>query len=44
MIIDDKVINWSWGERPTAVEIKSKQIAEQYKKFFLEIWKLAKRK
>ncbi len=38
MIIDDKVINWSWGERPTAVEIKSNQIAEQYKTFFLEVW------
>ena len=34
MIIDDKVINWSWGERPTAVEIKSRQIAKQYKVFF----------
>jgi len=39
MIINDKVINWSWGERPTAVEITSKQIAEQYKTFFLEVWK-----
>ena len=38
MIIDDKVINWSWGERPTAVEIKSRQIAKQYKVFFLEVW------
>ena len=42
MIIDDKVINWVWGERPTAIEIKSKQVAGQYKKFFLETWKLAK--
>ena len=42
MIINDRVINWIWGERPTAVEIKSQQIAEQYKKFFLEIWKLSK--
>jgi sugar-specific transcriptional regulator TrmB len=38
MIINDKVINWSWGERPTAVEISSKQIARQYKRFFLEVW------
>ena len=41
MVIDDKVINWVWGERPTAVEIVSGQIAAQYKAFFLEIWKLA---
>ncbi len=42
MIINDRVINWIWGERPTAVEIVSKQIAQQYKKFFLEIWKISK--
>ncbi len=42
MIINDRVINWMWGERPTAVEIVSKQIAQQYKKFFLEIWKISK--
>ncbi len=42
MIIDNKVINWVWGERPTAIEITSTQIAGQYKKFFLETWKLAK--
>lgn len=39
MIINDRVINWIWGERPTAIEIRSKQIADQYKKFFLEMWK-----
>ncbi len=38
MIINDKIINWVWGKRPTAVEIISKQIAEQYKNFFLNIW------
>ncbi len=43
MVIDDRVINWVWGERPTAIEIVSKQISEQYKKFFLELWKIAKR-
>ena len=42
MIVNDKVINLVWGERPTAVEITSKQIAEQYRKFFLEIWRIAK--
>jgi len=43
MIIDDRVINWIWGERPTAVEIVSKQIAQQYREFFLELWKIAKK-
>lgn len=38
MIIGNRVINWIWGERPTAVEIVSDQIASQYKKFFLDIW------
>ena len=42
MIINDRVINWIWGERPTAVEIVSKQMAQQYKEFFLELWKIAK--
>lgn len=39
IIINDKVINWNFGERPTAIEISSKQIVEQYKAFFLEVWK-----
>lgn len=43
MIVDNRVINWVWGERPTAIEIISNQIAEKYKQFFLEIWNLAKK-
>jgi HTH-type transcriptional regulator, sugar sensing transcriptional regulator len=43
IIMDNKVINVIWGERPTAVEIQSRQIAEQYKKFFLDMWKQAKK-
>ena len=42
MIINNRVINWIWGERPTAIEIISSQIAQQYKKFFLEIWKTSR--
>ncbi len=42
VIINDRVINFVWGERPTAVEIISTQIANQYTQFFLEMWKLAK--
>ena len=41
MIVNDKVINWVWGKRPTAIETISRQIAEQYKEFFLEIWNLS---
>ena len=41
MIINDKIINWVWGKRPTAIEIVSKQMANQYKEFFLEIWRLS---
>ena len=44
MIIDDKIINWVWGKRPTAVVIISQQMAHQYKAFFLEFWKQAKEK
>lgn len=39
IIIKDKVINLIWGDRPTAIEITSEQIHEQYEKFFLELWK-----
>lgn len=42
MIIDGYVINLVWGDRPTAIVIVSKQIADQYKEFFLEIWRMAK--
>ena len=41
IIIQNKVINLIWGERPTAIEITSDQIYEQYKKFFIEHWKTA---
>jgi sugar-specific transcriptional regulator TrmB len=41
IIIKNKVINLVWGERPTAIEITSEQIYEQYKRFFLELWKTA---
>lgn len=42
MIINNRIINWIWEERPTAIEIVSKQMASQYKKFFLEVWKSSK--
>ncbi len=42
VIVKGKIINFSWGGRPTAVEIVSEQIAEQYKNFFMDMWKIAK--
>lgn len=41
IVIKDRVINLVWGDRPTAIEITSEQIYEQYRKFFLELWKTA---
>ena len=38
IIIPNKVIQLMWGERPTAIEITSTQIYEQYKNFFEEVW------
>jgi len=43
IILKNKVITLVWGERPTAIEITSEQIYGQYKKFFLELWKMATR-
>lgn len=42
-IINGKVINLLWGERPTAIEITSEQIHKQYKEFFLELWEKSKK-
>ncbi len=41
-VFGDKVAIGSWGEIPTGILIKGKDIAEQYKKLFWEIWKKAK--
>lgn len=38
IIIKNKVIHLMWGERPTAIEITSEQIYQQYQKFFTEQW------
>lgn len=39
MILRDRVIQVIWGSRPTAIEIFSRQVQEQYKKFFEATWK-----
>ncbi|HLC33250.1 MAG TPA: helix-turn-helix domain-containing protein [Candidatus Nanoarchaeia archaeon] len=43
LIVKNKVVQLVWGERPTAIEITSTQIYEQYKRFFDEIWQSTKR-
>jgi sugar-specific transcriptional regulator TrmB len=40
-IYEDYVMTVVWGEEPTAFVIKSRNNAEKYKEFFLEIWKTA---
>ena len=38
-IFRDLVLIYNWEESPKLIIIKSKKIANQYKKFFLDIWK-----
>ena len=42
VIIKNKVIQLTWGERPTAIEVTSSQIHNQYKNFFEELWEDSK--
>ncbi len=42
IIIKGKIINLVWGERPTAIEITSEQIYQQYRSFFTESWDKAR--
>lgn len=41
VIVLGKIIQLSWGELPTAIEIVSVKISEDYKKFFEDMWKTA---
>lgn len=41
-IFRDRVVIASWGEIPTGILIQGKDIAEQYKKLFQQMWKKAK--
>lgn len=38
----NKVVQAVWGERPTAIEITSRQINDHYARFFDEMWKESK--
>jgi len=41
-IFRDYVITVTWKENPTAIKIKSEQIAEEFRNFFLQLWKISK--
>jgi len=40
---NDKMVLINWGERPTGIMIKSKQVIESQKMFFDELWKRGKK-
>jgi len=41
-IFRDHIITINWTENPIAIQVQSKSMAEQYKKFFEELWAKAK--
>ncbi|MEK6960548.1 MAG: helix-turn-helix domain-containing protein [Nanoarchaeota archaeon] len=41
-ILSDKVLITSWQERPVGILIESREIAENFKKYFQSLWVLAK--
>ncbi|MFH1212389.1 MAG: helix-turn-helix domain-containing protein [Candidatus Woesearchaeota archaeon] len=41
-IFRDYVITITWEKNPTAIKIKSEQIAEEFRNFFLQLWKISK--
>lgn len=43
VIYADKVVLQSWTKEPFAVMIKSKEMAENQKRYFEELWKIAKK-
>ncbi len=42
IIYSDKVILQSWASEPFAVMIKNKEMAENQRRYFEELWKIAK--
>jgi sugar-specific transcriptional regulator TrmB len=42
VLVKNKVIQLTWGDLPTAIEITSKQIHKQYLTFFEELWQEAR--
>ena len=43
IIFADRVATMVWGKNPVAFVTQSKQVAESYKKFFGELWKVAQK-
>jgi sugar-specific transcriptional regulator TrmB len=43
VILPDRIIQLSWSELPTAIEIVSRKISKDYKEFFEALWKQAKK-
>lgn len=43
IIFGDKVATLVWSKNPTAFVIQSKQVANSYKRFFEDIWRIAKK-
>lgn len=41
-IFRDSLIYVTWKDNPTAIKIESAQMAEEFRKFFLDLWKIAK--
>ena len=42
IIIGDRIATMLWSKNPVAFVIQSKQTAEAYRKFFWDMWKIAK--
>jgi sugar-specific transcriptional regulator TrmB len=42
-IYQDKILQVSLGETPTAILIRSKEIADNYRKYFNDVWKVARK-
>ena len=38
LVLKGRVIPMLWGDNPTAIEIISDQVHEQYKRFFRQLW------
>lgn len=43
IIAKNRVIQLTWGDLPTAIEIDSSQVHQYYKEFFEDLWKEAKK-
>ena len=39
----DKILQTIWGENPTGILINSKEVADNYRRYFNEVWKVAKK-